>query len=67
MVKAPGQALTEKEVKEYIQTRMSRHKWLTAGVVFLAEIPKTPSGKVKRRLLAKQASDHTPGYVGSKL
>ncbi|KAG4281970.1 AMP-binding enzyme [Fusarium proliferatum] len=67
VVKAPGQALTEKEVKEYIQTRMSRHKWLTAGVVFLAEIPKTPSGKVKRRLLAKQASDHTPGYVGSKL
>ncbi|CVL03623.1 related to 4-coumarate--CoA ligase [Fusarium proliferatum] len=67
VVKAPGQALTEKEVKEYIQTRMSRHKWLTAGVVFLAEIPKTPSGKVKRRLLAKQASDHTPGHVGSKL
>ncbi|SCO52654.1 related to 4-coumarate--CoA ligase [Fusarium fujikuroi] len=67
VVKAPGQALTEKEVQEYIQTRMSRHKWLTAGVVFLAEIPKTHSGKVKRRLLAKRASDHTPGSVSSKL
>ncbi|KAF9781429.1 hypothetical protein IL306_014048 [Fusarium sp. DS 682] len=61
VVKAPGHQLTEKEVQEYIESRMSRHKWLTAGVDFLAEIPKTPSGKVMRRMLTKRASNRAAG------
>ncbi|KAF5640797.1 4-coumarate ligase [Fusarium sp. NRRL 52700] len=61
VVKAPGQELTEVEVKEYIESRLSKHKWLTGGVEFLAEIPKTPSGKVMRRKLAKQGLSRAAG------
>ncbi|GAQ12312.1 4-coumarate--CoA ligase-like 9 [Aspergillus lentulus] len=45
--------VTAAEVEELIRSRFARHKWLTAGVYFIDRIPRTPSGKVMRRLLPK--------------
>ncbi|KAL2802166.1 hypothetical protein BJX63DRAFT_426259 [Aspergillus granulosus] len=45
--------ITAQQVEELIQSRFARHKWLTAGVYFIDAIPRTPSGKVMRRLLPK--------------
>ncbi|KAH7012841.1 hypothetical protein EDB80DRAFT_761785 [Ilyonectria destructans] len=54
VVENSGRHITELDIQEYIQKRLSRHKWLTAGVAFVDAIPRTASGKVMRRLLAKR-------------
>ncbi len=51
IVRAPGSQITAEEAQHFIESRMSKHKWLTAGVYFLDQIPRTPSGKVIRRHL----------------
>lgn len=43
--------VTEREVADIIQGKFSKHKWLTGGVYFVEDIPKTGSGKVMRRKL----------------
>ncbi|KAH0842472.1 4-coumarate--CoA ligase-like 7 [Fonsecaea pedrosoi] len=57
VVRTPGSTVTAKEVQDYIEARLSKHKWLTAGVHFIEVIPRTPSGKVMRRLLQKSKTD----------
>jgi len=32
-----------------VQERLSRHKWLAGGISFIELVPRTASGKVKRR------------------
>lgn len=58
MVRRPGREgreLTEEAVKSYLQTRLTRYKWLDGGVVFVDIIPKTPSGKILKKMLREQA------------
>jgi acyl-CoA synthetase (AMP-forming)/AMP-acid ligase II len=45
----------EKEVKEWLQQRVSPHKRLRGGIRFVDAIPKSAAGKVLRRVLAEQA------------
>ncbi|KAK6732331.1 hypothetical protein RB195_016612 [Necator americanus] len=47
--------LTESDVKDFIEAKVSSYKFLTGGVVFVEEIPKSPSGKILRRFLREQA------------
>lgn len=42
LVKKPGMKLEEKEVHDFMESKVARHKRLTGGVVFVAEIPKNP-------------------------
>lgn len=49
VVQKAGEKLHATEVFDFIKTRFARHKWLTGGVYFLQAIPRTPSGKVKKR------------------
>lgn len=51
VVRKLGEELSEIEVFNFIKTRFARHKWLTGGVFFIDAIPRTPSGKVKKREL----------------
>jgi acyl-coenzyme A synthetase/AMP-(fatty) acid ligase len=44
--------VTEEELVNMIKTRFAPHKWLTGGLYFIDEIPKTGSGKVIRRSLS---------------
>ncbi|XP_050718767.1 uncharacterized protein LOC126999811 isoform X5 [Eriocheir sinensis] len=42
---------TEKEIQEFLATRLAPHKQLAGGVVFISELPKNPTGKILRRQL----------------
>ena len=44
-------ALTEQQVEDYVKGRVAEYKQLKGGVKFIKEIPKSPSGKILRRLL----------------
>ena len=41
-------------IKKYVEEHKARHKWLKGGVKFIDAIPKSPSGKILRRLLRDQ-------------
>ncbi|KAF4472862.1 amp-binding enzyme [Fusarium albosuccineum] len=49
---------SDKEVEEaihkYVQEHKSRHKWLKGGIQFVDVIPKSPTGKILRRVLRDQ-------------
>ncbi|KAJ0166487.1 4-coumarate--CoA ligase-like 2 [Colletotrichum tanaceti] len=39
------------DISKYVEEHKARHKWLKGGVEFVDAIPKSPSGKILRRLL----------------
>ncbi|OAL36287.1 hypothetical protein AYO20_04445 [Fonsecaea nubica] len=49
-------SLTEKEIFEIIRKNFAPHKWLTGGIYFVDEIPRTGSGKIMRRKLPQVLS-----------
>ncbi|OAL51592.1 acyl-CoA synthetase [Pyrenochaeta sp. DS3sAY3a] len=55
VVRKPGTNITEEEVKGLIKEKLAAYKQLTGGVVFLDEIPKSPSGKILKRVLREWA------------
>jgi acyl-CoA synthetase (AMP-forming)/AMP-acid ligase II len=55
VVRKPGTNISEEEVKRLISDHLASYKQLTGGVVFLKEIPKSPSGKILKRVLREWA------------
>ena len=55
VVKAPSagsnDAATARSIQKHVEDHKARHKWLKGGVEFIDVIPKSPSGKILRRLL----------------
>lgn len=56
VVKAPGvieegDGYLKRKIQKHVEQTKSRHKWLKGGVEFVDVIPKSPSGKILRRLL----------------
>jgi acyl-CoA synthetase (AMP-forming)/AMP-acid ligase II len=55
VVKTEGSKGTDEELAEaisaYVRDHKAKHKWLKGGVEFIEAIPKSPSGKILRRLL----------------
>jgi len=47
---------TAKEISSWMEKKVASHKRLRGGVRFVKEIPKSPSGKILRRLLRDQAN-----------
>ncbi|ETN82342.1 hypothetical protein NECAME_16411 [Necator americanus] len=47
--------LTESEVKSFVNDKVSPYKQLSGGVEFVKEIPKSPSGKILRRVLRERS------------
>jgi len=43
--------ISEEDVKNFVDAKVSEHKHLKGGVQFLTAIPKNPSGKILRRQL----------------
>ncbi|KAB5584715.1 4-coumarate-CoA ligase [Coniochaeta sp. 2T2.1] len=39
------------DLQEWIKPRVSKHKWLVGGVVFIDEVPKLASGKIQRKTM----------------
>ncbi|KAK0725982.1 hypothetical protein B0H67DRAFT_482333, partial [Lasiosphaeris hirsuta] len=48
------------ELKALVEERTTKYKWLVGGIVFVDQIPKSPSGKILRRLL-KDGGNGTQG------
>ncbi|XP_023708323.1 4-coumarate--CoA ligase 1 isoform X3 [Cryptotermes secundus] len=46
--------ISEEDVKKYVAEKVSEYKQLKGGVKFLTSVPKSPSGKILRRLLKSQ-------------
>lgn len=44
-------AAVKRSIQKYIENEKARHKWLKGGVEFIDVIPKSPSGKILRRML----------------
>jgi len=40
-----------REICKHVEDHKARYKWLKGGVEFIDAIPKSPSGKILRRLL----------------
>lgn len=55
VVRKLGAKATADEVKKMISDSLANYKQLTGGVVFLDEIPKSPSGKILKRVLREWA------------
>ncbi|RMJ15900.1 hypothetical protein CDV36_004375 [Fusarium kuroshium] len=55
IVKVQSSKLTEKEVVDWMEERVAKHKRLRGGVRFVEAIPKNPSGKILRRALRDMA------------
>ncbi|KAL0859175.1 hypothetical protein ABMA27_010999 [Loxostege sticticalis] len=56
VVKQAGQAVTEKEIQQFVAERLSNPKHLRGGVRFVDAIPKNPSGKILRKELRKMVN-----------
>ncbi|KAH8621105.1 ACT-toxin biosynthesis protein 5 [Alternaria alternata] len=55
VVRKPGSDITEAGVKRLIDDHLASYKQLTGGVVFLDEIPRSPTGKILKRVLREWA------------
>lgn len=51
-----GRASLDQTIVEWVKARVAQHKRLRGGVVFVKAIPKSPSGKILRRMLRDQAN-----------
>ncbi|KAJ3076854.1 hypothetical protein HDU98_011715 [Podochytrium sp. JEL0797] len=51
VVKKSGSHCSAKQIEQFVKDRLSTPKWLRGGVVFVDAIPKSPSGKILRRVL----------------
>jgi amino acid adenylation domain-containing protein len=74
VVLQPGASCTELEIREAVSQRLAHFK-VPARIVFLEQIPKGPTGKVQRNLLAEQlgirattetAPDPRPAHVAPR-
>ncbi|QIW94744.1 hypothetical protein AMS68_000262 [Peltaster fructicola] len=71
VVKAPGSieesdAVLKRRIIKHVEQHKSNHKWLRGGVEFIDEVPKSPSGKILRRLMRDQEREKMRKQ-GSKL
>lgn len=57
VVRQPGAKVTEDEIKQRVSETLASYKALTGGVVFTDEIPKSPSGKILKRILRERAEE----------
>lgn len=60
VVKAPSAGPDDaaiQAIKKHVEDHKARHKWLKGGVKFIDAIPKSPSGKILRRLLRDQEKE----------
>jgi acyl-coenzyme A synthetase/AMP-(fatty) acid ligase len=58
--------MVKRDIQKYVEAHKSNHKWLKGGITFIDVIPKSPSGKILRRLLRDQDKEERRKQ-GSKL
>lgn len=58
--------MVARDIQKHVEQHKARHKWLKGGVEFIDVIPKSPSGKILRRLLRDKERE-TRRKKGAKL
>jgi acyl-coenzyme A synthetase/AMP-(fatty) acid ligase len=58
---AKGKKNVENAIVEWVAERVANHKQLRGGVQIIDAIPKSPSGKILRRILRDQAGSKKVG------
>jgi acyl-CoA synthetase (AMP-forming)/AMP-acid ligase II len=59
-VVADPKKISEQQIKDFVKKNVAQYKQLRGGVVFLPEIPKSPSGKILRKDLRVLAKKEAP-------
>lgn len=60
VVKSPSVGLEDtdrviaRDIARHVEQHKAKHKWLKGGIEFIDEVPKSPSGKILRRLVRDQ-------------
>ncbi|KAL4873960.1 hypothetical protein BDV12DRAFT_181862 [Aspergillus spectabilis] len=62
-VAGPDDEATIKSILKHVQDQKARHKWLKGGVRFIDAVPKSPSGKILRRLLRDQEAIGEDAFI----
>lgn len=52
-----------KEIQDYVAKKVANHKKLRGGIIFIDAIPKSPSGKILRRILRDRAKKDVPANI----
>ena len=55
----PG--VREEEIVEWMKGKVAKYKWLTGGVVFVNEVPKSAAGKIQRKVMREWAKRDSLG------
>jgi acyl-CoA synthetase (AMP-forming)/AMP-acid ligase II len=58
--------MVKRDICKYVEEHKARHKWLKGGVEFVDVVPKSPSGKILRRLLRDKERERRRN-AGAKL
>lgn len=61
-----SEKLLARDIQRFVEKEKAHYKWLTGGVEFIDVIPKSPSGKILRRLLRDKERERRR-KAGSKL
>ena len=60
----------EKDIQNFVASKVAKHKRLTGGVKFIDEVPKLASGKIVRKVMkewAKRDVEEVEGQVKARL
>ena len=57
--------VTEKQIQEWIKSRVAKHKQLVGGVRFVDEVPKLASGKIQRKVMREWAKSDAKAMEGT--
>ncbi|KAA0203564.1 hypothetical protein HAZT_HAZT002804 [Hyalella azteca] len=55
IISSKGSSVTENEINNYMKEHLAPYKQLLGGIKFVTDLPKNPSGKLLRKVLAKTA------------
>ncbi|KAH8923117.1 acetyl-CoA synthetase-like protein [Atractiella rhizophila] len=67
VVRSEGSKVAEKEIEDWVASKVSNPKRLRGGVRFVDFIPKSPSGKILRRVIKDWAKADEPKTAKAKL
>ena len=56
-------AISGQEIIDWVASKVSNPKRLRGGVVFLDAIPKSPAGKILRKVLRDAAKENTKAKI----
>lgn len=67
IVKVPGRNIDGIEIKQHMSLYLAKYKALDGGIAFTDSIPRTPAGKVAKKILRERVEKERKEIVVKKL